>query len=774
MRQKPNNNINLNYFLLILLIALSIVKISKNSPVSKEISNPLRNLLEGQDIVKQIEEQCLENANILKYNIILNSTAFLLNLNISTRRILYSTIKELDGKDIGIEKGSNYEDLIKANFPSSTIKYSETIESLLMSLLFRNTEAIILEEPVAKYYMNQANSLTYFKDKLINNNYGFGYSKTVNNNIITEFDEYIDAIKKSGDYKQILDIWTGEYNSLKNINRDLNGNKGVIKAGFNFNMPPFAYIENNQKIGFEIDLLYRFAKMYGYQIELSSLTAEEQITKIINKEMDLVGGCFSITENKKLFMNFSKSIYEGGAVVVVRNDSITKETEINTLNNKKVIVKNQFGVKNNGNVLNFPVNGLPDGQTRSGTCILPENLTEIYSFECSIPGLTEDNPMVNGFTYGLITDYIEVDGIVLNQIYSYIPSHILGQKYNYDTIEHKGTMCPKMNVYLAGVDNIEEVLNTVSLGFGVYRKAIILPKTQAKLYIKKGSSSCESICTETGNNIYLTSTNLLVRYSCSCSFKSSSSSEDFTANFDLVTFNYLNDMDKKINMGINGKEATKNAMSNLNKNTANFPTNLKKLNTFIVTSLINGRCIGGVFTFNAIGVLYNSISQEQHFMTDNPIKSSFILKIPYDLDEAEIQVSINAKVRGILVIHKDYYENEYNPGEYLYLTSEDNVLIEASYCEGNIYIYNNQTNQNNNTNINRNITITKEIVEAVTLRDEMSMPKWLIIFFVLLISALIMLIIYFHIKKMDNDVEYVIKYGKANNTSNNSTIPQIS
>ena len=33
--------------------------------------------------------------------------------------------------------------------------------------------------------------------------------------------------------------------------------------------------------------------------------------------------------------------------------------------------------------------------------------------------------MVNGFTYGLITDYIEVNGIILNQIYSYIPSHIL-------------------------------------------------------------------------------------------------------------------------------------------------------------------------------------------------------------------------------------------------------------------------------------------------------------------------------------------------------------
>ena len=770
MTKKANNNIHLNYFLLIILITLSIVKISSNPSVSKEISNPLRNLIEGSDIVKQIDEQCLENVNVLKYNIILNSTAFLLNLNISKRRNLYSTIKDLDGKDIGIEKGNNYEDLIKAYFPSSTTKYSESTERLLMSLLFNNVEAIILEEPVAQYYKNQANSITFFNDKLINSNYGFGYSKNINSKIINEFDEYLIAIKKSGDYKQILDIWTGEYNSLKSINRDLTGNKGVIKAGFNVNMPPFAYVENNQKIGFEVDLLYRFAKIYGYQIELISLTAEEQITKIINNEIDLVGGCFSLTEPKKLFMNFSTVIYEGGAVLVIRNDIINKEANKNESNNKKVIVKNQNGVQNLGNVLTFPVNGLPDEQSHTGTCVFPENLTEIYSFECTISGLTEDNPMVNGFTYGLITDYIEVNGIVLNQIYSYIPSHILGQNLNSnDDIEHKGTMCPKMNAYLAGVDNIEEILNTVNLGFGIYRKAISIPKTQANLYIKKGSSSCEAICQEAGNNIYLTNANILVRYSCICTFESSSNSEDFKADFDSMKFNYINNIDKKINMEIKNKEMTKNAMSNLYKNTAKFPTNLNQLNTFLVTNLINGRCLDGIFTFNAIGVLYKTISQNQYFITDNPIRTSFILKRPYDLEEAEIQVSINAKIRGTLLIHKDYYENQNNKGEYLYLTSKDNVNIQASYCEGNIYpTYTNQTN-----NTNSNYTGAKERVEAVTLRDEMGIPKWLIVILVLLITALIMMILYFKIKTMDNDVEYVIKYGKTNDNSiNNSVVPQ--
>lgn len=769
MMKNKNNNISqikINTFLIIALIIISLFKIASNSPVIKQSENPIRKLISGSDIVRQINEQCVENTNILKYNIIINSTAFLLNLNASTRRNLYSSISELNGKNIGVERGKTYADLINTNFPLSSVQYEESTTSLIMSLLQGKIEAFLLEEPVANYYSEKMPSLTYFKDKIANDNYGFGYSNIINSKIINEFDEYLTAIKKDGSYNDILKIWTGELNSLKKIDKDLNGANGVIKAGFNLELPPFSYSENGENLGFEIDLLYRFAKLYGYRIEITSLTTQEQLNKIMSNNIDLIGGCISINEQRKLFMNFSTAIYEGGTVVVIRNDNIKESTNKNDLNQKKVIVKNQYGTQNLGNTLNFPVNGLPDGQSRVGTCIFPEILSEIYSFECTISGLTENNPMVNGFTYGLITDYIEVNGIILNQIYSYIPSHILGENKNSD-IEHPGTICPKMNAYLAGVDNIEEILNKINFGFGIYRKSVTMPKTIANLYLRKGSNSCQASCQEEGNNIVLNSNNynsinVLVRYSCSCTFLSTTQSDYFYADFDTIKFKYLNNEDKVINMDINNKEMIKSAMSNLNKNVAKYPSDLKNLNTFVVSNLINGRCLKGKFTFNAIGFLYKTISQEQFFVTNYPIRSDFILKIPYDLEQAEIQISINAKVRGVLMIRKDYYENQNNKGEYLYLTSKKDVTIQALYCEGNIVINGNNSNYTANN--------AKEKVETITLRDEMSIPKWLIILFVLLIAFISIIAIYYYIEKIDNDVQYVIKY-KKNNSTNINIIP---
>ena len=43
----------------------------------------------------------------------------------------------------------------------------------------------------------------------------------------------------------------------------------------------------------------------------------------------------------------------------------------------------------------------------------------------------------------------------------------------------------------------------------------------------------------------------------------------------------------------------------------------------------------------------------------------------------------------------------------------------------------------------------------------MSIPKWLIILFVLLIAFISIIAIYYYIEKIDNDVQYVIKYKKS-------------
>ena len=180
MKEYHKNNISYrNKFLLIALIIFSIIKLGKSSSENNKNSkntskNSFRKLLTGNDIVKKIEEQCTDNSNILKYNIVLNSTAFLYNLEASSKRNLLSSIKELDGKTIGVEQGKTFSDLIKINFPNSEILYSDSPNSLILDLLKSKIDAFLIEEIVAKYWTNELNVITIFKNKISNDSYAFG------------------------------------------------------------------------------------------------------------------------------------------------------------------------------------------------------------------------------------------------------------------------------------------------------------------------------------------------------------------------------------------------------------------------------------------------------------------------------------------------------------------------------------------------------------------------------------------------------------------------
>ena len=744
MRNYEKNKIfHKNIFSLIFLITFSFL------PIIYSIS--------GSDIVRQISEECNENENSLKFNIIMNSTAFLLYLNSKLLRNLDTIQSDLVGKNIGIERGKTFESIVKTNYPRSTIVYADSSLSLIISLLSGNAQALILDEPVAKYYSNKISEISCSNSNIQKENYGFAFSKNeININLIKYFNEYLSSIKQRGEYDNILNIWKGDFTSMQKIDKNLDGNNGVIKAAFNQNLPPMSYKDEQtgDMVGFEIDLLYRFAKIYGYKIELTTLTLNEQINNLINGNVDLIGGCISITDERSLIMDFSDPITEGGPLLVMKQqgNQQNKQPTITAVS-KKIIIKDQLGNQKYDNKLSFPVNNLPDGQTRSGYCIFPQNLTEIYSFQCVIPNLTPDKPMVNGYTFGLITDIIEVNGNNLSSVYSYIPSHILGK--NTDVIEHKGTMCPKMNVDLAGVDNLElNDNNELKLHFGIYRNKITMPTTSAKLFIIKNLKSCFSKCDES-NILNLDSNTILARYSCSCSlienseYNSMYKYSDYIADFDNINFYYADNQNKIINMAIKNKKMTSNGISNLNNNTAKFPSDLKTLNTFVVSKLNNGRCIKGKFAFNAIGLLYKTITQNQSYVSYSPIYTDLNLKTPYDLDEAEIQIMIGINQKGTLVIKKDYYLNEKNNGEYLYLSSKDNVTI----------------HYDKNCAINSNVDDEEE-EEEEELRDEMSMPKWVIVFFVFLITGLIMAAIYLYIKRLETENEYVIKYEKASNKSN--------
>ena len=134
-----------------------------------------------------------------------------------------------------------------------------------------------------------------------------------------------------------------------------------------------SYQENNQFKGFEIDLLYRFAKAKGY-----TLTILNWAIPYTNSTFHTYVGCKNITEDSE-GNYFSKPILNSTSILSVRQDSIR-----NTL---PLVVLDENYKEKDGNKIDFQtnINGVP----KNVTCVVPSTFyNDVINLNCNSSNLS--------------------------------------------------------------------------------------------------------------------------------------------------------------------------------------------------------------------------------------------------------------------------------------------------------------------------------------------------------------------------------------------------
>ncbi len=84
---------------------------------------------------------------------------------------------------------------------------------------------------------------------------------------------------------------------------------------------PFAYMNNGSLVGYDIDVAVHFCKEYGYGLELVNTHFDAILPAVSSGKCDFAGSCITITEERRESVLFSDADYEGGSVLVCREQS---------------------------------------------------------------------------------------------------------------------------------------------------------------------------------------------------------------------------------------------------------------------------------------------------------------------------------------------------------------------------------------------------------------------------------------------------------------------
>ncbi|MBQ0099667.1 MAG: transporter substrate-binding domain-containing protein, partial [Firmicutes bacterium] len=229
---------------------------------------------------------------------------------------------DLSGKTIAIETGTSNGDAVSNN---DKLKDSYIIElassgACVTELLANKIDAVAFDSIVALEYKNKYKGLKILDEKLDIGKYGFAFNKS-KVEYRDKFNEQIEILKSSGQLESIIEKWTSS--GEKGIpNQDWLGSNGTLKCYVNAEFEPVCYMENDNIIGLDIDIILTIAKELDIKIEFYNEPFEDLLLSLVSNEADFIASGIFITEARAKYVDFTDSYLETNTSILVVDKSV--------------------------------------------------------------------------------------------------------------------------------------------------------------------------------------------------------------------------------------------------------------------------------------------------------------------------------------------------------------------------------------------------------------------------------------------------------------------
>ncbi len=235
-----------------------------------------------------------------------------------------TSIRQLDGKTIGVMTGSSLDVHTDNLIRNADKQYYDRVPDLALALEQGKITGFLIDEPIARLLCQENQAVTYLPDILVEESYAAAFSGTERGAALRdEYNEYLAKIRADGTLEEIDEIWLGADESKKVVEdwTSFPAENGVIRMAVKTDVAPFCYIKDDRIVGYDIDIMVRFCKEYGYGLEVISTEITSIFAGLSTGTYDVSASGMTVTEERVESVNFSDPNYTGGIVAVVANAS---------------------------------------------------------------------------------------------------------------------------------------------------------------------------------------------------------------------------------------------------------------------------------------------------------------------------------------------------------------------------------------------------------------------------------------------------------------------
>lgn len=201
---------------------------------------------------------------------------------------------DLNNARIGIQTGLNYEVFTQEMFPNAEIGMYTDFSSLIPAVLQGKIDVFLTDSPSFPVEKKENPSLERIPESIQIIDCCIGVSKFNNGDkILSQINEFLKEIKENGEYDKMHDYWIDNYDP-DNCTVDksgITGENGILKCTAEAAYEPICMTgENGELIGYDIDMIYRFCRKYGYEPEIEPLEFDAMPAALASGKCDIATG----------------------------------------------------------------------------------------------------------------------------------------------------------------------------------------------------------------------------------------------------------------------------------------------------------------------------------------------------------------------------------------------------------------------------------------------------------------------------------------------------
>ena len=234
---------------------------------------------------------------------------------------VYRSIDDLKGKKVGAATGGFQEAYLDKTYPDIEVLRLDTDTDMIQALLTRRCDAVVMDDYIYYYHSQGIKGIMTIGKPLITAGVGLCFSKGQNVELREQFNEFLVKLKSDGTYDEIFDRWVHNANTAEVPAIELPKDGKPIRVAACSAMPPMVFIKNGKMVGFDVEMMTRFAAYVGRRLEWSDMNFSALIPALVSGNQDIIASGVNITPERQLSIDFSDPYFECNTVIGIREEN---------------------------------------------------------------------------------------------------------------------------------------------------------------------------------------------------------------------------------------------------------------------------------------------------------------------------------------------------------------------------------------------------------------------------------------------------------------------